>query len=156
MSLKLYHATSQSVPEALLKTVDSGTTAFLEGALLLKQADDEWAECGADPTEVSAVALHPYGANTAVGALHGRKEFPSGKCLAIPVKGKQFRAKYVGTPALGAFGAIKDSDNYWKVDFNETTTDVFQVLKILSSSDLGFSGFPEVVVQVIDSVATQL
>lgn len=158
MSFQLSRAEDQSI-DALLKDVDSGTTAFLDGALLLKQADDEWAECGADPTEVSAVALHRYGANTGVGNVTGRHEFPPNKALGIPVAGRRrFTAEYVGTPALGDFGVIKDTDDKWKIDFNETTTDVVTVTKIPSdpADDLGWVEHDRCECYFIASVATDL
>jgi hypothetical protein len=150
MSFKLSRATSQSVPEGLTKNVDSGTTAFAEGALLLLQSDDEWAECGADPASIGAVALHGYGTSTAIGAHFGRVEFPTGKCLAIPVQGKVWRAQYIGTPALGDCGVVKDSDGKWKVDFSDTTNDRVTVTKILNNTELG--GFNEVECFFIASV----
>lgn len=159
MSFKLSRLDDQGIgaPGALTKNVDAGTTVLTKGALVLLQSDNEWAECGADPAAVAAVGLHAYGSNTSgFGAIAGRKEFPPNKLVAIPVKGRHFRAQYVGTAALGEFGVIKDSDDEWKVDFNETTTKVVRVVRILENTDKGFGSIDEVECTFIDSVATNL
>lgn len=141
MSFKLSRLDSQSQPRTLTKTVDSGTTAFNKGALLIVDAQDEYAEAGADPATITAVALHDYGTDSDGYGGHGKKEFPAGKAVAVAVEGQRFRAKFVGTAALGAFGVVRDTDSDWKVDFNETVATRFQVTRLLDN-ELG--DIPEV------------
>lgn len=99
--------------------------AWEKGALLIADANGQWAECGADPAAVGAVAANAYGADTSGFVRTARKEFPPGEMVAVLVGGLvPFRAKYVGSlPAVtgGSFGVIRDTDGLWKVDFNEVT-----------------------------------
>lgn len=94
------------------------------GALLVMDANGAWAECGADPAAIAAVAETDYGPNT-TGFVHtGRNEFPPGFCQATLVSRDQtFHALYMGAlpAAAGAsYGVTRDADGLWKVDFAKT------------------------------------
>jgi hypothetical protein len=97
--------------------------AFRQGALLVRDANGAWAECGADPAAVGAIALSDYGAAdaTAIGVGHGRHEFPPGHMQGMKVQDEQeFHAEYVGTlPAAdgGTYGVTRGGDSKWRVDF---------------------------------------
>lgn len=108
--------------------------AFETGALLIRDANGAWAECGADPAVVGAVAESGFGADTSGFAHLGRKEFPTGFMQATKVQGEQhFHAEYVGTlPAAagGAYGVVRDTDSRWKVDFADTTNQVVRLVNI--------------------------
>lgn len=115
----------QSIPKCVEK--DSAAAAdFPMGSLLLVDGNGDFAECGADPALVAAVAASGVGPDTAFGANRlGVKGFPPGRVQAFPVQNFQrFRAKYVGTlPSVtgGTYGVVKDTDGEWKVDFAEVT-----------------------------------
>lgn len=95
------------------------------GALLLVDANGAFAECGADPAAIAAVALAPQGTDTSGFNILGTKAFPPGRMQAATIGNQRhFTAKYVGTlPAAdgGLFGVVRDTDGDWKVDFTETT-----------------------------------
>lgn len=111
------------VPPVKELPVASGA-AFEAGALLLVDANGAYAECGADPAVIAAVAESGFGVDASGFNRLGRKEFPPGMMQATKVQGEQpFIAEYVGTlPAAngGAYGVIRDTDSRWKVDFAET------------------------------------
>lgn len=123
MSFRLARLVGQSVPNHVELPYTSGST-FTRGALLLKNASNEWAECGADPAAIAAVSEVGVGTDTAGYGGHGYKEFPQGYAQAIPVQDEvRFLAEYVGSlPAAdgGSYGVVKDADGDWKVDFAET------------------------------------
>lgn len=100
--------------------------AFERGALLVRDSNGAWAECGADPTSIGGVAETAYGADTSGFSRTGKREFPPGYMQATLVGDEQlFLAKYVGTlPAAdgGTYGVVRDTDGQWKVDFAEVTT----------------------------------
>lgn len=105
---------------------------FLRGALLVKDANGAWAECGADPAAVAAVAESDYGADTS-GFIHtAKKEFPPGYMQATLVSDEQsFIAEYTGTlPAAdgGSYGVVRSADSKWRVDFGETTALVVKLV----------------------------
>lgn len=97
---------------------------FNDGALLLVNASDEFAECGADPAVIGAVAASGAGPDTDGFNRLGTRGFPPGYAQAHWIGDEQpFSAEYVGTlPAAagGSYGVIRDSDGRWKVDFAET------------------------------------
>lgn len=122
MSFQLAHPDGVAVPRIVEKTLAAGYAA-LEGALLLANASDEFAETGADPASIAAVAVAPGGTDTSGFNRFGKKEFPPGKMQGIALSGIVFSARYVGTlpGANGAnYGVVRDTDTYWKVDFAET------------------------------------
>lgn len=94
------------------------------GHLLLVDGSGNYANCGADPAAIAAVALSDYGADTS-GLTHtGKKEFPPGYMQAISVQDNQpFLAHYMGAlpAAAGAtYGVTLDADGEWKVDFTKS------------------------------------
>lgn len=124
--MSFYPATAfnQSVPRTIERALASGYAAN-KGALLVLNGSNQFAECGADPAAVAAVAIGAGGADTDGFNITGRKEFPSGYMQAYwPGNGQLFLARYTGT--LGtpgtAYGTVRDTDGLWKVDFAETTT----------------------------------
>jgi hypothetical protein len=124
MSFQLAHPFGKDVPRTVQKPLAGGYAA-LEGALILADASDNFAECGADPTSIGAVAVSPGGTDTSGFVRFGKKEFPPGFMQGIVWDGEYvFSAKYVGgLPAAngGLYGVVRDSDLYWKVDFTDTT-----------------------------------
>lgn len=125
MSFQLAHPKggAQGVPRVVEKPLAAGQ-AGNTGALMLADASDNWAECGADPAAIGGVALSGFGADAGGFNILGKKEFPPGKLECFALEGLEFTAKYVGAlPAAngGSFGVIRDTDGDWKVDFNDTT-----------------------------------
>ena len=124
MSFQLAHLEGGGMPRTLEKAV-AAAQAFEGGALLLMDANGQWAECGADPAAIAAVAITGYGPDTTGFVRTGKKEFPPGYMQGISVANeKLFSAEYVGAlPAAdgGVFGVGRDTDGRWKVDFAETT-----------------------------------
>ncbi len=116
-----------AVPYIVQRAI-AASQAWNKGALLVLDSDGAFAECGADPEQVCAVALGPTGSDTSGFNILGQKAFPPGYMQAEPVQGrKRFCAKYTGTlPAAdgGEYGVVRDTDGLWKVDFAETTTTV--------------------------------
>lgn len=99
--------------------------AFLAGAALLVDANGAYAECGADPAAIAAIALAPCGTDASGFNILAKKEFPPGYMQAIPLRDTiPWVAPYVGTlPAAdgGSYGIVRDTDLQWKVDFTDTT-----------------------------------
>lgn len=95
-----------------------------QGALLLLNGSGQFAECGADPALIAAVANGPGGTDTSGFNILGKKEFPPGYMQGISVaSGVKFLSPYMGTlPGAdgGTYGVTKDSDGFWKVDFSKT------------------------------------
>jgi hypothetical protein len=123
MSFQLAHPDGVAVGRVVERDIAASQT-WNVGALLLVDANGAFAECGADPAAIAAVALAPQGTDTSGFNILGTKAFPPGKMQAATIKNKVFTAKYTGTlPAAdgGLYGVVKDTDNDWKVDFSETT-----------------------------------
>lgn len=128
--------------------------AWEVGALLVVNATGEYEEAGADPATINAISLVPAGADTtaAFGSTAGfnitnRKEFPANKIQGMsPLSGTGlWTADYVGSlPAAetGQFGVVRDTDGFWKVDFNEITALVVNYVRNLNAS-------PELVHRVV-------
>jgi hypothetical protein len=131
MSFQLAYPKGQSVPRIIEKAVAAGQSWNL-GALLIADANDAWAECGADPASIGAVAIAPYGTDTSGFNILGRQEFPPGRVQAITLTAEiQLSCKYVGTlPAAngGSYGVVRDTDGLWKLDFAETTAAQFKLV----------------------------
>lgn len=125
------------VPMIREKAVAAGA-AFEEGALLLVDANGLWAECGADPAAVAAVAESGYGSDTSGFIRTGKREFPPGYMQASVVAREQpFHAEYVGTlPAAngGSYGVVRDTDLKWKVDFTDVTATRVKLVNRLTDS----------------------
>jgi hypothetical protein len=124
MSFLLARLKAGHTPRVRERPLAAGAAGF-RGALLLRDANGAWAECGADPTVIGAIAEADFGATTAIGAHFGTKEFPPGYMVGMLVQDEvAFRARYVGTlPAAdgGLYGVVRDTDGLWKVDFTDTT-----------------------------------
>jgi len=138
---------NEGAPEVQERDYYSGST-FKDGALLLVHSDGTFKECGADPSSVAAIALHDVGTGSGAEFPIGYKEFPPLKAKAVLLKpGMKLTAKYVGSVGTvgTAYGAILDSDGYWKVDFNETGTTQFRLVRSLNTAPLS-AGLVEVVV----------
>jgi hypothetical protein len=134
------------------RTIGAGYAA-LYGALLVVDGTGNYAEAGADPATINAVALTRGGADTSGFAIIGRKEFPSNKVQGVNPSGRKFRAKYLGTlPANSGstYGVTRDTDSYWKVDFSKTGATARVTL-----ISLFLTGAPELVnevlVQILDA-----
>lgn len=144
MSFKLARAKSQSIPREKQKALAAGA-AFKKGALLLVNANDEYAECGADPALIAAVADTGAGASTEIGNRLGKEEFPPGFMQGIAVQDEvEFRARYVGAlPGAvgGSYGVVKDADGFWKVDFTDA---VNTRVKYVRNYGLSPENLPEV------------
>jgi hypothetical protein len=123
MSFQLAYPQGRAVPRTIEKNLAGGYSA-LEGALVLLDASDNFAECGADPAAIAGVTVSPGGTDTSGFVRFGKKEFPPGKMQAINWNPDiAFSARYVGgLPAAngGLYGVVRDTDLYWKVDFTET------------------------------------
>lgn len=122
MSFQLAHPVGTAVPRVVQKPLAGGYAA-LEGALILADASDNFAECGADPAAIGAVAISAGGTDTSGFVRFGKKEFPPGFMQGIVWDPNViFSARYVGgLPAANgaSYGVVKDADGYWKVDFTE-------------------------------------
>lgn len=131
MSFQLAYPKGVAVPRIIEKSL-AASQAFEVGALLVADASDNWAECGADPVSIAAVACSPAGADSTGFNVLGRREFPSGKVQAIALSAEiQLSCKYVGTlPAAngGSYGVVRDTDGFWKLDFSETTAAQFKLV----------------------------
>lgn len=148
MSFKLANPDGQTAPPIVERNLATGS-AFPQGSLLLVNGSGEYAECGADPASIAAVAATPCGADTSGFNILGRKEFPSGRMQGINVTGQVFRARYVGTlPAAdgGSYGVVKDTDDAWKVDFAETVATRVKLVGRLTNSP---ENQPEVLVEFL-------
>lgn len=129
----------------------AASQAWNTGALLLVDNNGAFAECGADPAAIAAVALAPTGSDTSGFNILGQKAFPPGQMQAATIKGRRFIAKYVGTlPAAdgGAYGVVRDSDGFWKVDFTETTA---TRLKLVDRRTTSPENLALVVVEFLDA-----
>jgi hypothetical protein len=97
--------------------------AFVKGALLIRDGAGAWAECGADPAAIGAVALSNYQVDNSGFSPLGRTEFPPGFMQGMAVQGEQvFHAEYVGAlPAVdgGSYGVTRGVDLVWRVDFGK-------------------------------------
>lgn len=121
---QLAHPKGVGVPRVVQRPL-AAAQAFLSGAVLLVDANGAYAECGADPAAVAAISLSGCGADASGFNILAKKEFPPGYMQAIPITTDiQWIVPYVGTlPAAdgGSYGIVKDSDNFWKADFSDTT-----------------------------------
>lgn len=137
MAFRVAKAKSQSIPRTVQRAIVPGGT-WKRGALLVINASNQWAECGADPASIAAVSLSDVGAATGIGDHFAKSEFPPGYTQGTGVQDETvFRAPYVGSlPAVdGAlYGVVKDSDTEWKVDFSDTTATRVKLVGRLTDS----------------------
>jgi len=151
MSFQLAHPVGVAVGRVVERDLAASQT-FTVGALLLVDSNGAFAECGADPAAIAAVALAPAGSDTSGFNILGVKPFPPGKMQGKTIGDNcQFTAKYVGTlPAAdgGAYGVVKDSDGDWKVDFNETSA---TRLRLIGRRTTSPENIARVVVQFLDA-----
>jgi len=150
MSFRLAKTQGDSGPELTERDLASGQ-AFAQGALLVVNGSGQYAECGADPASIAAVAATPCGpVATPAFTMLSKQEFPPGKMQGIPLDDfLTFRAQYVGTlPAAngGSYGVVKDSDGKWKVDFTDTTNTRVKLVGRLTDSP---ENLPEVLVKFL-------
>lgn len=125
-----YGGSGVSVPRTIEKNL-AAAQAFNAGALLLADGSDNFAECGADPASIAAVAVSGAGTDSSGFVRFGKKEFPPGKMQGIALPGTIFTAKYTGAlPGVNGalFGVVRDTDVDWKVDFGETVNTRLKLL----------------------------
>lgn len=148
MSFQLAYPDGTAVPYIVEKTL-AASQSFLVGTPLVVDTDGNFAEADADPDVIAAIAAAPCGSDTSGFNILGYKEFPSGKMQGIAVQGGvHFTAEYVGAlPAAdgGLYGIVKDTDNKWKVDFNEISATVVKLVGRRTTA-------PESILRVIVSV----
>ena len=117
---KLARAKAQNIPRTKEKSL-AAAQVFLQGALLLIDANGNWAECGADPAAIGAIALTGAGPDTSVGSRFGTTEFPPGIMKGMAVQDETiWRATYTGAlPAAdgGSYGVTRNAGGDWVVDF---------------------------------------
>lgn len=129
--------TQESVPEVQERAWTN--TAFLQGSPLIVHTDGTFREAGADPSTIAAIALHDVGTGSGAEFPTGTKEFPAGVAQAVLLKpGMKFTAQFVG--AMGtvgtAYGIVKGADGIWRIDFSETSTTQFRLVKSFAVSPL--------------------
>lgn len=150
MTFVLAETQDTAVPRVIERSQAAGS-AYLRGSLLLINASNEFAECGADPAVICAVSESGAGADASGYNPLAVKGFPPGKMQGTVVKGQTFRARYVGTlPAAdgGSYGVVKDSDGKWKVDFAEVVNTRLKLVGRLTNSP---ENQPEVLVRFLDA-----
>lgn len=131
MSFQEAYPQGTAVPYIVERAL-AASQAFLVGALVVQDSDGNIAECGADPDAVAGIALAPCGTDSSGFNILAKKEFPPGymQVLALRVA-VPLTCEYVGSlPAAdgGSYGAVKDTDSKWKIDFNETDNVVFKLI----------------------------
>lgn len=139
-----------SIPRVVEKDLAAGA-AFEVGALLLVDGSGNYAECGADPASIAAVSETGAGSDTGGYNRFSSKSFPPGRMQGTAVKNMLFRARYVGTlPAAdgGAYGVVRDTDAYWKVDFTDVVATRVRLLGRLTASP---ENQAEVLVKFLDA-----
>lgn len=128
MSFQLAYPKGARVPRIV--TLDlADSQAFESGALVVSDTDGLCAECAADPDLVGGIALAPCGTDSSGFNILAKKEFPPGKMQVAALETDLvLTCEYVGAlPAAngGSYGAVRDTDNKWKLDFNETSAALF-------------------------------
>lgn len=140
--------TDESVPETQERAVYSGSD-WKEGALVLVHSDGTFKECGADPASIAGVARSDVGTGSGAEYPIGSKEFPPGYCQAVLLKpGMKLTAEYTGTMGTvgTAYGVVRGSDGKWRIDFTETGTAQFKLVRDLSAAPLDSNRVEVVVV----------
>lgn len=131
MSFQLANPKGMAVPRIIEKAL-AAAQAGEAGALMIADGSDNWAECGADPASIGAVALSPFGTDTGGFNILGKREFPPGRLQCIPLTPDvPLTCKYVGSlPGAngGTYGVVRDTDSQWKLDFTEVTAMQFKLV----------------------------
>ena len=128
-----------NVPRTVERPLAAGYASG-QGALLLVDGSGNFAECGANPALIAAVANGPGGVDTSGFNILGHKEFPPGFMQGIAVQNNtRFLAPFIGTVGTVGltYGVTKDSDGFWKVDFTKNAAN--QRVTLLGSE----TGLPE-------------
>lgn len=154
MSFKLAD-TEHAMMGRVIELPQAAASLYLSGALLLVNGSAQFAECGADPASICAVAASDAGTDTSGFNILGTKGFPPGYMQGYYIKGRRFRAKYFSTlPGAdgGLYGVVRDTDSLWKVDFSETVNTRLKLVGRLTNSP---ENQPEVLVTFLDANVQQ-
>lgn len=131
MSFQLAHLKGAHVPRTVQHSLADGQD-FEKGALLLVDANGQYAEVGANPSAIAAIALSGAGPDDSGFNRLGTKGFPPGYTQGVAVADETvFSARYVGTlPAAagGSYGVVRDTDGQWKVNFADTANAVVKLV----------------------------
>lgn len=156
MSFMVADTPNQAIPRTVEKPL-AAAQAFEKGALLVANASDQWAECGANPASIGGIAASPAGTDTSGFNILGKREFPAGFMQAYVVQlNQRFRCRYSGgLPAAdgGTYGVLRDTDLLWKVNFADAVnTRVKQVGRLTNSPE----NLPEVLVEFLAANVQQI
>lgn len=98
--------------------------SFLEGALVLLDANGDVAECGADPALILGVALHDAGADPHVSEM----------LVAVARADSTFVFQGSADPVQAdegdAYGVVKDGDGIWTLDKGEAVNTRLRIEKV--------------------------
>ena len=147
-------------PSVLSVAYTTGQT-FKKGALLLYAAAGTVSECGADPTEVSGVALEAAAskpgwdaANSPLQVTGRVQEVSMGVADRITTWSMRGKSAAGGDPLLPAqthineqYGVVKVGDD-WVLDIDEVTAKVFEVVDIDIDNRIFFCKFLEAVLSL--------
>lgn len=130
-----------ATPRVVQKAI-AANEVFDVGALLLVDANGEYAECGADPASVAVVSIAEAGEDTEGFGGHGRREFPPGEVQGVPVaEGQLFTAEFTG--AIGDVGTaygVAVVNGEWVVDFGDVTATAVVLVDKLDEVPGGWPG----------------
>lgn len=150
MSFKLAEPFEDAVGRTVERPQAAGSV-YLQGALLLVDANGAYAECAANPATIAAVAASDAGPDTSGFNVFSTKGFPPGKMQGYVIKGKTFICNYVGTlPAAdgAVYGVVRDTDSKWKVNFADTAN---ARVKLVGRRTNSPENLPVVLVRFIDA-----
>lgn len=107
---------------------------FIDGAIVLLDANEDILEASADPTSILGVSVSPAAGETGF-AQGGARQFDTTKVLvAIAEPGRTFLMEGDNDPVKAdinqAYGVVKGADNVWRVDGTETVATVVRVDQI--------------------------
>jgi hypothetical protein len=139
-----------SIPRTVEKDL-AAAQVFGLGALLLVDANGAFAECGANPALIAAVAESGAGPDVTGFNRFASLSFPPGRMQGTAVRNMLFRCRYIGgLPAAdgGIYNVIRDADTFWKVDFGNVAAARVRLLGRLTNSP---ENLPEVLVKVLDA-----
>lgn len=120
--------------------IASGET-FKEGALVLRNGDGDWAECGADPALIAGVAL------CAVADANPADTFGTVvPTVPVATADQEFRGTLEGTYAaadLGDdFGVVLDATGYWTIDRSDTSNTRVRIVGVEDGVAVGDINVP--------------